>query len=38
MPRIDLEPIPQTNRTGYPAPFDAAVAGRGTAALRRPAA
>ncbi|MBC2669113.1 cupin domain-containing protein [Novosphingobium piscinae] len=28
MPRIDLETIPQTNRTGYPAPFDAAVRGR----------
>lgn len=28
MPRIDLEAIPQTNRTGYPAPFDAAVQGR----------
>ncbi|PLK24212.1 cupin domain-containing protein [Novosphingobium sp. TH158] len=28
MPRIDLESIEQTNRTGYPAPFDAAVAGR----------
>ena len=28
MPKIDLEAIPQTNRTGYPAPFDAAVQGR----------
>jgi uncharacterized cupin superfamily protein len=28
MPKIDLEAIPQTNRTGYPAPFDAPVAGR----------
>lgn len=28
MPRIDLEAIARTNRTGYPAPFDAAVAGR----------
>ena len=27
MPKIDLEAIPQTNRTGYPAPFDAAVQG-----------
>ena len=28
MPRIDLESIEQTNRTGYPPPFDQAVAGR----------
>ncbi len=28
MPRIDLEAIPQTNTTGYPAPFDAEVQGR----------
>ena len=28
MPRIDLSNIPQTNATGYPAPFDAAVEGR----------
>ena len=28
MPKLDLETIPQANRTGYPAPFDAAVAGR----------
>ena len=28
MPKIDLEAIPQTNRTGYPSPFDRAVAGR----------
>lgn len=28
MPRIDLDAIPQTNTTGYPAPFDAAVQGR----------
>ena len=28
MPKIDVEAIPQTNRTGYPAPFDKAVAGR----------
>ena len=27
MPKIDLEAIPQTNATGYPAPFDAAVQG-----------
>ncbi len=28
MPKIDLEAIAQTNRTGYPAPFDEPVAGR----------
>jgi uncharacterized cupin superfamily protein len=28
MPKIDLSQIVQTNRTGYPAPFDAAVTGR----------
>jgi uncharacterized cupin superfamily protein len=28
MPKIDLDGIPQTNRTGYPPPFDQAVAGR----------
>ncbi len=28
MPKIDLDKIPQTNRTGYPPPFDQAVAGR----------
>jgi uncharacterized cupin superfamily protein len=28
LPKLDLDTIPQTNRTGYPAPFDAAVAGR----------
>jgi uncharacterized cupin superfamily protein len=28
MPKIDLEAIPQTNATGYPPPFDAAVQGR----------
>lgn len=28
MPKVDLEAIPQTNRTGYPAPHDAAVQGR----------
>lgn len=28
MPKLDLDSIPVTNRTGYPAPFDAAVAGR----------
>ncbi|MCT2398102.1 cupin domain-containing protein [Novosphingobium mangrovi (ex Huang et al. 2023)] len=28
MPKLDIETIPQSNKTGYPAPFDAAVAGR----------
>ena len=28
MPRLELEAIPQTNHTGYPAPFDAPVQGR----------
>lgn len=28
MPKIALEAIPQSNATGYPAPFDAAVQGR----------
>lgn len=28
MPKLDLDTIPQTNVTGYPAPFDAPVAGR----------
>lgn len=28
MPKLDLDAIPQTNRTGYPAPFDTAVEGR----------
>ena len=28
MPKLDLDAIPQTNATGYPPPFDAAVAGR----------
>lgn len=28
MPKIDLDAIEQVNRTGYPPPFDAAVAGR----------
>jgi uncharacterized cupin superfamily protein len=28
MPKIDLECIPQTSRTGYPEPHDRAVAGR----------
>lgn len=28
MPKLDLDAIPQTNTTGYPAPFDADVKGR----------
>ena len=28
MPKVDLDAIPQVNRTGYPPPFDEAVAGR----------
>jgi len=28
MPKIDLDAIPQSNRTGYPAPYDADVHGR----------
>ena len=28
MPKLDLDAIPQTNRTGYPAPFNEAVQGR----------
>lgn len=28
MPKIDLEAIPQQNRTGYPAPYDQGVQGR----------
>lgn len=28
MPKVDLDAIAETNRTGYPAPFDAQVAGR----------
>ena len=28
MPKLDPDTIPQTNATGYPAPFDQAVAGR----------
>ncbi len=28
MPKVDLSKIPETNRTGYPAPFDGDVAGR----------
>ena len=28
LPKLDFDTIPQTNRTGYPPPFDAPVAGR----------
>ena len=28
MPKLDVEAIPQSNATGYPAPFDEAVEGR----------
>ncbi len=28
MPKIDIDTIPQSNTTGYPAPFDTEVAGR----------
>lgn len=28
MPKLDIEAIPQSNATGYPPPFDAAVSGR----------
>lgn len=28
MPKLDIEAIPQSNATGYPAPFDAPVEGR----------
>ena len=28
MPKLDLDAIPQTNHTGYPAPFDREVSGR----------
>ena len=36
MPRLELETIPQTNRTGYPAPFDAPVQGRWYRSLAPP--
>ena len=28
MPKLDLDALPQTNKTGYPPPFDGAVQGR----------
>jgi uncharacterized cupin superfamily protein len=36
MPKIDLDAIPQANRTGYPPPYDAAVAGRWVRRLAGP--
>lgn len=37
MPKLDLDAIPQVNRTGYPAPFDAPVQGRWQRRLAAPA-
>lgn len=37
MPKIDFEAIPQANRTGYPAPYDARMAGRWIRRLAGPA-
>ena len=37
MPKIDLEAIPQANRTGYPPPYDQAVQGRWVRRLAAPA-
>lgn len=37
MPKLDLAAIPQTNVTGYPAPFDRAVEGRWYRRLAPPA-
>ncbi|MDZ4137378.1 MAG: cupin domain-containing protein [Erythrobacter sp.] len=37
MPKLDLDAIPQTNATGYPPPYDAAVAGRWYRRLAPPA-
>lgn len=34
MPKLDLDAIPQSNRTGYPAPYDRDVAGRWVRRLR----
>ena len=34
MPKLELEAIPQVNRTGYPAPYDNDVAGRWVRRLR----
>ena len=37
MPKLDLDAIPQTNATGYPPPYDAAVDGRWYRRLAPPA-
>ena len=37
MPKLELDAIPQTNATGYPAPYDAPVAGRWYRRLAPPA-
>ena len=37
MPKLDLDAIPQTNATGYPSPYDAAVKGRWYRRLAPPA-
>jgi uncharacterized cupin superfamily protein len=37
MPKLDLETIPQTNATGYPAPYDSDVEGRWYRRLGPPA-
>ena len=34
MPKLDLDAIPQTNATGYPAPFDREVQEIGRASCR----
>ncbi len=36
MPKLDLDAIPETNRTGYPAPYDRNVAGRWQKPLTEP--
>jgi uncharacterized cupin superfamily protein len=36
MPKIDLDAIPQANTTGYPPPYDQAVAGRWARRLAKP--
>ena len=38
MPKLDLDAIPQANTTGYPAPYNQAVAGRWVRRLRPVAA
>lgn len=37
MPKLNLDSLPQSNRTGYPAPFDQAVQGRWYRRLAEPA-